>query len=85
MLRTRTLPNIPPPYKELLYLLRNSPPVVTRDPETFLDVARSVLRVDLNILSKRSKSIILVWGYFLRIIELCKELKYFVRYFEYLK
>jgi hypothetical protein len=48
-------------------------------------VARSVLRVDLNILSKRSKSIILVWGYFLRIIELCKELKYFVRYFEYLK
>jgi hypothetical protein len=63
VLRTRTLPNIPPPYKEILYLLRNSPPIVTRDPETFLEVARSVLRVDLNILSKRSKFVALVRAY----------------------
>ena len=75
MLRTRTLPNIPPPYKEILYLLRNSPPIVTRDPEIFLEVARSVLRVDLNILSKRSKFLVLVQFYILCDFQ---KLKYFL-------
>lgn len=53
VLRAKTLANIPPGYKELLYLLRNTNAAVCRDPDAFLEVAKRVLRVDCNILVVR--------------------------------
>lgn len=54
ILRMRSLNNIPPAYKEVMFLLRNTGHAITRDPDAFLEVAKSILRVDLNILSKRN-------------------------------
>ncbi|GLH08141.1 uncharacterized protein GBIM_13439 [Gryllus bimaculatus] len=55
VIRSRTLPNIPPPYKEILYLMRNTSSCVCRDPNAYLEVACDILRCDLNLLPKRSE------------------------------
>ncbi|XP_046406854.1 E3 ubiquitin-protein ligase HUWE1 isoform X2 [Ischnura elegans] len=54
VLRSKTLACIPPCYKELLYLMRMCSSAVCRDPDTFIEVAKSVLRVDTSILSRKN-------------------------------
>lgn len=53
VLRARTLSSIPTTYKELVYLTRQIGSAITRAPETFLDVAKNVLRVDTNVFVRR--------------------------------
>lgn len=55
VIRGRTLLSIPPPYKELMFLLRQIASAVTRDSDAFLEVAKQTLRVDLNSF-RRSES-----------------------------
>ncbi|XP_071445079.1 E3 ubiquitin-protein ligase HUWE1 isoform X2 [Hetaerina americana] len=56
VLRSRTLANIPPCYKELIYMMRMCSSAVCRDPETFIKVAKSILRVDVSIHSRKGFS-----------------------------
>lgn len=49
IIRARTLPTIPPYYKELVYLTRQIGGAVTRSPETFFEVAKNILRVDNEV------------------------------------
>ncbi|XP_068082120.1 E3 ubiquitin-protein ligase HUWE1 [Anabrus simplex] len=56
VIRTRTLRHLPPPYKEVLYFLRNTAACVCRDPRAYLEVAREILRVDLNF-SLKSRNV----------------------------
>nr|CAI5859676.1 unnamed protein product [Callosobruchus analis] len=52
IIRGRTLSTIPPPYKDLIYLARNVGGAVTRDPETFYEVAANVMRVDISAMKE---------------------------------
>ncbi|XP_031335949.1 E3 ubiquitin-protein ligase HUWE1-like isoform X2 [Photinus pyralis] len=49
VIRGRMMPSIPPPYRELIYLTRQIGSAVSRAPDTFYDVAKSILRVDCSI------------------------------------
>ncbi|KAK4872231.1 hypothetical protein RN001_016355 [Aquatica leii] len=49
VIRGKALPSIPPHYRELIYLARHIGGTVTRAPETFFEVAKSILRVDCSI------------------------------------
>lgn len=49
VLRARTLVSIPPPYKELMYLTRQIGGAVTRSPDTFLNIAKDILRVEYTV------------------------------------
>ncbi|KAK5639592.1 hypothetical protein RI129_012084 [Pyrocoelia pectoralis] len=49
VIRGRTMPSIPPPYRELVYLTRQIGSAVSRAPDTFYEVAKSILRVDCSI------------------------------------
>ncbi|XP_022915522.2 E3 ubiquitin-protein ligase HUWE1 isoform X2 [Onthophagus taurus] len=48
VMRGRTLPSTPPPYKELMFMLRSLGSAVSRDPERFLEVAKNTLRIDIS-------------------------------------
>lgn len=48
VMRGRALPSTPPPYKELMFMLRSLGSAVSRDPITFLEVAKQTLRIDVN-------------------------------------
>lgn len=48
VIRGRTLMSIPPTYKELMFLMRQIGSAVTRNPDIFLDVAKTTLRVDMT-------------------------------------
>ncbi|XP_056645575.1 E3 ubiquitin-protein ligase HUWE1 isoform X1 [Diorhabda sublineata] len=48
VIRGRTLATIPPPYKDLVYLMRQIGGAVTRDPQAFFEVANSIIRVDIT-------------------------------------
>lgn len=48
VIRGRTLYSIPPPYKELMFLLRQIASAVTRDSATFFEIARQTLRIDMD-------------------------------------
>ncbi|CAH1960706.1 unnamed protein product [Acanthoscelides obtectus] len=52
IIRGRTLSTIPPPYKDLIYLARNVGGAITRDPETFYEVASNIMRVDINVMKE---------------------------------
>lgn len=55
MIRAKVLPNIPPSYKELHYVLRECSSAICRDSEIFKAVAKQIMRVDTSVLNKRSK------------------------------
>ncbi|XP_044765781.1 E3 ubiquitin-protein ligase HUWE1 isoform X3 [Coccinella septempunctata] len=46
IIRGRTISTIPPPYKELIYFTRQVGGAITRDPTTFSDVCRTILRLN---------------------------------------
>ncbi|XP_028140389.1 E3 ubiquitin-protein ligase HUWE1 isoform X3 [Diabrotica virgifera virgifera] len=46
VIRARTLATIPPPYKDLIYLSRQVGGAVTRSPQSFFQVATTILRID---------------------------------------
>lgn len=60
VIRARTIPTIPPAYKEILYLTRQVSAAVCRNPEAFHQIALSILRVDLNYLNDEEDDRILV-------------------------
>ncbi|XP_060516281.1 E3 ubiquitin-protein ligase HUWE1 isoform X2 [Cylas formicarius] len=49
VIRGRTLSTIPPPYRDLVYLTRQLGAAVTRDPDTFFEVANNILRIDISV------------------------------------
>ncbi|XP_025833004.1 E3 ubiquitin-protein ligase HUWE1-like [Agrilus planipennis] len=55
VIRGRTLPSIPPPYRELMYMVRQIGGAVTRSPETFFQVAKNILRVDCSIFRRNDE------------------------------
>nr|XP_023021300.1 E3 ubiquitin-protein ligase HUWE1-like [Leptinotarsa decemlineata] len=48
VVRGRTLATIPPPYKDLIYLTRQIGSAITREPDSFFEVANGILRIDFN-------------------------------------
>lgn len=51
---SRTLSAIPPGYKELVYLTRQISAAVSREPNTFFNVAKCCLRIDITVLRKNA-------------------------------
>ncbi|XP_050313082.1 E3 ubiquitin-protein ligase HUWE1 isoform X3 [Anthonomus grandis grandis] len=49
VIRGRALSTIPPPYRDCVYLCRQLGAAVTRDPDTFYEVSRKILRVDTSV------------------------------------
>ncbi|KRT79553.1 hypothetical protein AMK59_7881 [Oryctes borbonicus] len=58
VIRGRALPSTPPPYKELVFMLRSLGSAVSRDPLTFLEVAKQTLRIDINSFRRCKSEII---------------------------
>lgn len=52
VVRARTLTNIPPAYKEILYMTRQISSAVCRNPEVYREVCENILRVDINVLKR---------------------------------
>lgn len=52
VVRSRTQINIPPAYKEILFMTRQISSAVCRDPELYRDVCESLLRVDIGVLKR---------------------------------
>lgn len=50
VIRTRTQSNIPPAYKEILFMTRQISSAVCRNPEVYREVCENILRVDINVL-----------------------------------
>lgn len=48
VIRGRTLSTIPPPYRDLVHLLRQLGAAITRDPDVFFQIANNILRVDIS-------------------------------------
>lgn len=48
VIRGRTLATIPPPYKDLIYLTRQIGSAITRDPDTFYEVAKNTIKFDIS-------------------------------------
>lgn len=53
VVRARTLTNIPPAYKEILYMTRQISSAVCRNPEIYREVCENILRVDINVLKRK--------------------------------
>ena len=52
VVRTRTQSNIPPTYKEILFMTRQISSAVCRDPEVYREVCENILRVDVSVLKR---------------------------------
>lgn len=52
VIAARTLQTIPPGYRDLIFMLRRMSSAVARDPDIFKEVARSMLRIDMNTLRR---------------------------------
>ncbi|KZC13383.1 E3 ubiquitin-protein ligase HUWE1 [Dufourea novaeangliae] len=52
VIRTRTQGNIPPPYKEILFMTRQISSAVCRNPEVYREVCEKILRVDVSLLRR---------------------------------
>lgn len=52
VIAARTLQTIPPGYRDLIFMLRRMSSAVARDPQVFKNVARSMLRIDVNALRR---------------------------------
>ncbi|XP_033329504.2 HECT, UBA and WWE domain containing E3 ubiquitin protein ligase 1 isoform X3 [Megalopta genalis] len=52
VIRTRTQGNIPPPYKEILFMTRQISSAVCRNPEVYREVCENILRVDVSLLRR---------------------------------
>ncbi|XP_015599094.1 E3 ubiquitin-protein ligase HUWE1 isoform X3 [Cephus cinctus] len=52
VVRTRTQPNIPPAYKEILFMTRQISSAVCRNPEVYREVCENILRVDIGVLKR---------------------------------
>lgn len=52
VIAARTLQTIPPGYRDLIFMLRRMSSAVARDPDIFKQVARSMLRIDVNALRR---------------------------------
>ncbi|XP_034939530.1 E3 ubiquitin-protein ligase HUWE1 isoform X2 [Chelonus insularis] len=52
VVRSRTQVNIPPSYKEILFMTRQISSAVCRNPEVYREVCESILRVDINVLKR---------------------------------
>lgn len=52
VIAARTLQTIPPGYRDLIFMLRRMSSAVARDPDTFKQIARSMLRIDINALRR---------------------------------
>lgn len=52
VISARTLQTIPPGYRDLIFMLRRMSSAVARDPEIFKEIARSMLRIDINTLRR---------------------------------
>lgn len=52
VIAARTLQTIPPGYRDLIFMLRRMSSAVARDPDIFKEVARSMLRIDINTLRR---------------------------------
>ncbi|KAL6427456.1 hypothetical protein ACFW04_008764 [Cataglyphis niger] len=52
VIRARTQSNIPPAYKEILFMTRQISSAVCRNPEVYREVCENILRVDISCLKK---------------------------------
>ncbi|KAL7301215.1 hypothetical protein TKK_0006181 [Trichogramma kaykai] len=52
VIRSRTQANIPPAYKEILFMTRQISSAVCRDPEVYRQVCEKLLKVDLSVLKR---------------------------------
>ncbi|KAG7210750.1 hypothetical protein KM043_012246 [Ampulex compressa] len=52
VIRTRTQSNIPPPYKEILFMTRQISSAVCRNPDVYREVCENILRVDIGVLKR---------------------------------
>lgn len=52
VVRTRTQSNIPPAYKEILFMTRQISSAVCRNPEIYREVCEDILRVDVGVLKR---------------------------------
>ncbi|XP_043484818.1 E3 ubiquitin-protein ligase HUWE1 isoform X4 [Leptopilina heterotoma] len=52
VVRSRTQSNIPPAYKEILFMTRQISSAVCRDPEVYRQVCENILRVDVSVLKR---------------------------------
>lgn len=52
VIAARTLQTIPPGYRDLIFMLRRMSSAVARDPDVFKQVARLMLRIDVNALRR---------------------------------
>ncbi|CAD6224794.1 GSCOCG00005556001-RA-CDS [Cotesia congregata] len=52
VVRSRTQTNIPPAYKEILFMTRQISSAVCRNPEVYREVCDDILRVDISVLKK---------------------------------
>ena len=52
VVRSRTQSNIPPVYKEILFMTRQISSAVCRDPEVYRQVCENILRVDVSVLKR---------------------------------
>lgn len=59
VIRTRTQSNIPPAYKEILFMTRQISSAVCRNPEVYKEVCENILRVDISVL--KSEFVILAF------------------------
>lgn len=50
VIRARTQSNIPPAYKEILFMTRQISSAVCRNPEVYREVCENILRVDISCL-----------------------------------
>lgn len=48
VIRDRLLGSFHPPYKEMLFVIRSICSAVTRDPDTFFEVSKEIMRIDIN-------------------------------------
>lgn len=54
VIKSRTLTTLPPGYKDLIYLARQTSAAVSRDPLLWIETAKSILRIDENIIRIRN-------------------------------
>lgn len=52
VVRSRTQPNIPPAYKEILFMTRQISSAVCRNPQVYREVCENILRVDISVLKR---------------------------------
>lgn len=62
VIRGKALSTIPPSHKEILYLFRQVSSAVCRSPDAFFDVAKSILRIDISALHRRSSKYFILFN-----------------------